>query len=72
MRINISVPYDLKARMDAVRNETTNWSKVACRAFEAQLCAIASTKGTKAERRDRDNLIARIKSGVDVVLESVL
>ena len=45
-RLNISVPQNLKKRMDKVR-EPVNWSALACEAFERELGEIASRKETK-------------------------
>ena len=45
-RTTISVPGDLKARMDRVK-EPVNWSALACRAFEAKLAEIAARKENK-------------------------
>ena len=45
-RTTISVPLELKARMDKV-DEPVNWSAVACRAFEAKLAEIIQRRGTK-------------------------
>ena len=57
MRINIYVGEDLKARMDAAK-DSTNWSEVACRAFEAELGAIAARKADK----NMDDVIQRLKA----------
>jgi hypothetical protein len=46
IRTNISLPRELKKRMDAVQ-ETVNWSAVASQAFEAKLLELESTKGVK-------------------------
>lgn len=45
-RLNISVPQNLKKRMDKVR-DPVNWSALACEAFERKLGEIASRKETK-------------------------
>src|SRR5262245_14260814 len=45
-RTTVSIPQDLKARMDAV-SEPVNWSQVAVRAFEDKLAEIASRKKEK-------------------------
>jgi hypothetical protein len=42
-RTNISLPRDLKARMDAVK-EPVNWSAIACTAFERKLAEINARK----------------------------
>jgi hypothetical protein len=55
-RTTITVPQDLKARMDAVR-EQVNWSALACRAFEEKLAEIASKK----EKLTVDDVIQRLK-----------
>jgi hypothetical protein len=46
-RTTITIPPDLKRRMDAVK-ETVNWSALACRAFEDKLVEIATRKGEKS------------------------
>ncbi len=46
-RTTISVPSDLKERMDRVK-EPVNWSALACRAFEDKLAEIAARKESKA------------------------
>ena len=56
-RTTISVPPDLKRRMEAVE-EAVNWSAVACRAFEAKVGEIASRK----ERKTMDDVIARLRA----------
>jgi hypothetical protein len=56
-RTTISVPPDLKRRMEAVE-EDVNWSAVACRAFEAKLGEIASRK----EKKTMDDVIARLRA----------
>jgi hypothetical protein len=43
-RTTISIPPDLKARMDAV-DEPVNWSAIACQAFEAKLAEITKRRG---------------------------
>jgi len=58
MRVNISVQADLKARMDDARNEATNWSQVACRAFEVELVAIA----TKKVGKNMNDVIQRLRA----------
>src|SRR5690242_4321225 len=47
VRTTISVPNDLKARMDAC-GEPVNWSAVACRAFEEKLAEITRRRGAKS------------------------
>jgi hypothetical protein len=44
-RTTISIPPDLKARMDAV-DESVNWSALACQAFERKLAEIIKRKGS--------------------------
>ncbi len=53
-RTTITIPPDLKARMEAVE-EPVNWSAIACRAFEQKLAEIIRRKGPKdmAEVIDR-------------------
>ena len=71
IRISISVPLALKARMDNVDQEV-NWSAVATRAFDAKLGEIASQRvlktmsdvidrlrASKAEHEDEDIQIGR-------------
>src|SRR5260370_41740506 len=57
IRVNISVPRELKARMDAAPAKA-NWSAVACRAFEDKLLELESTK----EVTTMDEVIARLKA----------
>jgi hypothetical protein len=45
-RTTISVPRDLKRRMEAVK-EGINWSAIACRAFEDKLAEVATNKEEK-------------------------
>jgi hypothetical protein len=61
IRTNISVPRELKARMDAVA-ERVNWSATAAEAFEAKLLALASTREVKG----MDEVIARLKAADDL------
>jgi hypothetical protein len=56
-RISITVPPDLKRRMEVVEEEV-NWSGVACRAFEAKLAEMASKK----ERKTMDDVISRLRA----------
>jgi len=46
VRTTISVPNELKARMDACE-EAINWSSVACQAFEAKLAEITKRRGAR-------------------------
>ena len=55
-RTTITVPQDLKERMDAVK-EQVNWSALACKAFEEKLAEIAS----KNEKITMDDVIQRLK-----------
>jgi hypothetical protein len=55
-RTTITVPQDLKRRMDAMK-EQVNWSALACRAFEEKLAEIASKK----ERKTMDDVIQRLR-----------
>src|SRR5262249_39839490 len=56
-RTTISVPQDLKERMDAV-TEPVNWSALACRAFEEKLGEIAAKKA----RKTMDDVIQRLRA----------
>jgi hypothetical protein len=56
-RTTISVPRQLKARMEAVA-EPVNWSALACRAFEAKLAEIAAKK----EQKSMDDIITRLRA----------
>jgi hypothetical protein len=56
-RTTISVPGDLKRRMDAVK-EPVNWSALACRAFEDKLAEIA----TKSEQNGLEAIIKRLRA----------
>jgi hypothetical protein len=57
IRVNISVPKELKTRMEA-SPEQVNWSKVACQAFEAKLLELESKKEVKGIK----DVIARWKA----------
>jgi hypothetical protein len=57
-RTTISIPAELKARMDAVR-ESVNWSAVAARAFESRLLEIElRSKHTMS----REDVLRRLKA----------
>jgi hypothetical protein len=56
-RTTITVPSDLKARMEAV-DEPVNWSAIACAAFEQKLAEIIKQRGTK----DMDEVIDRLRA----------
>src|SRR6516225_5119268 len=45
-RTTITVPPDLKARMEAVE-ESVNWSAIACQAFEQRLAEITRRRGAR-------------------------
>jgi hypothetical protein len=60
VRTNISIPRDLKARMEKV--EGVNWSAVASEAFEEKLLNLAS----KQEVKGMDDLIARFKAAAEL------
>lgn len=55
-RTTISVPADLKRRMDKLK-EPVNWSALACAAFEQKLAEVASRK----EKKDMDDVIQRFR-----------
>jgi hypothetical protein len=55
-RTTISIPLDLKRRMDEV--EGVNWSAVATRAFEEKLAEIA----TKKERKSMTDVVQRLRA----------
>jgi hypothetical protein len=57
IRVNVSVPRALKARMDAVR-QPVNWSQVAAHAFEAKLLDLQA----KQEVTNMDEVVARLKA----------
>jgi hypothetical protein len=57
VRTSISVPVDLKARMDAVE-ESVNWSAVDCQAFENTLAEMIRRKGA----RDMEDTIRRLRA----------
>lgn len=56
-RTTISVPRDVKRRMDAVK-EPVNWSGIACRAFGEKLTEIATTK----EEKTMADVIQRLRA----------
>src|SRR4051794_3333556 len=57
MRTSVSVPPELKARMDAV-DVAINWSAVACQAFEQKLLEVTSRKGIK----DMKDVVNRLRA----------
>jgi hypothetical protein len=61
IRVNVSVPRELKARMDAIE-ESVNWSGVAARAFEDELRRLQSER--KAQKMDE--VIARLKAAAEI------
>jgi hypothetical protein len=61
IRMNVSVPRDLKARMDNTK-ESVNWSGVAAQAFEGKLLEIKSRKGGK----EMNEVIARLKAAAEL------
>jgi hypothetical protein len=56
-RTTISVPAELRRRMDKVK-EDVNWSALACRAFEEKLGEIASKK----EEKNMSDIIERLRA----------
>jgi hypothetical protein len=58
-RTTISVPLDLKKRMDKVK-EDVNWSALACQAFEGKLAEIAAKKETKT----MEDVIQRLRGSL--------
>jgi hypothetical protein len=56
-RTTVTIPPDLKKRMDAVK-EDVNWSAVASHAFEEKLIEIASRKG----KQDMNDVIQRLRA----------
>jgi hypothetical protein len=58
-RTTISVPVDLKERMDAVKDQV-NWSAIAVRAFEQKLAEIASRK----KKKTMDDMIQRLRGWI--------
>ena len=59
VRVNVSVPEELKRRMDDVgQTENVNWSAVASEAFESKIGEIASRKEKKALQDVIDRLRA--------------
>jgi hypothetical protein len=60
-RTTISVPSDLKTRMDRVK-EPVNWSAIACRAFQDKLAEIASRKEIKTMTEVVERLRATLRN----------
>ena len=58
-RTTISIPRQLKARMEAV-TEPVNWSALACRTFEAKLAEIAAKK----EQKSMDDVVTRLRASM--------
>jgi len=61
VRVNITVPPDLKRQMDAV-SASVNWSAVAQQAFRAKLTELASKK----EVETMNEMIARLKAASEM------
>ena len=61
VRTTISMPSDLKVRMERVR-ETVNWSAVACRAFENKLAEIAARK----EKKAMSDVVERLRASLRI------
>lgn len=60
MRMNISVPDSLRARMDRMSKKSeVNWSAIACRAFEEQVQQFERQRKTEVAMQD---VIDRLKS----------
>jgi hypothetical protein len=57
VRTTVSVPADLKKRMDKVA-ESVNWSALACRAFQDKLAEIAERK----EKKEMGDVIERLRA----------
>jgi hypothetical protein len=57
-RTTISIPLELKERMDAVTDQV-NWSAIAARAFEAKLFEIQSRRGQTMNKAD---IVKRLKA----------
>jgi hypothetical protein len=57
VRMSITVPTGLKARMDALE-DPPNWSGVASKAFEAELAAIIAQRGAKVMA----DVVARLRA----------
>jgi hypothetical protein len=64
VRTTITVPPDLKARMDAVEEEV-NWSAVAAQAFEQRLAQIIQRQGA----RDMNDVIDRLRASTKRVAD---
>src|SRR6266446_8123193 len=58
-RTTISVPAQLKVRMEQVR-ESVNWSAIACQAFENKLAEIAARK----ENKSMNDVVERLKASL--------
>lgn len=56
-RMTISVPHELKARMEAVE-EPISWSAVACKAFENELASHIKKRGAK----DMSDVVNRLRA----------
>jgi hypothetical protein len=61
VRMNISIPRDLKNRMDGVA-EAVNWSRVAGDAFEVKLLELTSRR----EAKTTDEVIVRLKAAAEL------
>src|SRR5262249_23608495 len=61
VRTTISLPPDLKSRMDAVK-ESVNWSGVAAAAFEAKLKELAARK----EPENMEDVVKRLRAAAEL------
>ena len=59
-RTTITVPADLKARMEAIE-EPVNWSALACQAFEHKLAEMIKQGGPK----NMTDVVARLRASKD-------
>ena len=57
IRTTVSIPRDLKRRMDKVA-EDVNWSALACQAFQEKLAEIAARK----EEKTMDDVVERLRA----------
>jgi hypothetical protein len=69
-RTTITVPADLKARMEAV-GEPVNWSAIACQAFEQGLAKIARGQSERIRKMVRNRVDVDHKS-ISIEVEKVL
>jgi len=70
-RTSITVPTELRARMDAVKDEA-NWSRIACQAFEQEVVRIEKLREEKKEASKRDAIANRLQATMKQTVDALL